>query len=49
MSMLNTNQKQQVDQMKGLNKEEQAQKIADVCNQSGITKEQLQTIIDNLR
>ena len=45
--MLNPNQKQQVNQVQNLSKEEQAQKIADKCNELGITKEQLQEIIGN--
>lgn len=49
MGMLNPNQKQQANQMQGLNKEQQAQKIADKCNELGITKEQLQGIIDSFK
>ena len=49
MGMLNPNQKQQVSQMQGLSKEKQAERIAEVCNTNGITKEQLQSIIGNLK
>ena len=47
--MLNPNQKQQVNQMQGLNSQEQAQKIADKCNELGVTKEQLQGIINMIK
>lgn len=49
MGMLNPNQKQQVNQMQGLNKEQQAEKIAQLCNEKGISKEQLQNIFNSLR
>lgn len=49
MGMLNPSQKQQVNQMQKMNKQQQAEKIAEVCNANGITKEQLQSIIGNLR
>lgn len=49
MGMLNSNQKQQVNQMQGLNNQEQAQKVADKCNELGITKEQLQGIINSFK
>ena len=49
MGMLNPNQQQQVNQIQGLNKEEQAKKIAEVCNANGITKEQLQAIINGFK
>ena len=47
--MLNPNQKQQANQIQGLSKEQQAQKIADKCNELGITKEQLQGIINSFK
>ena len=47
MSMLNPNQKKIAEQFKNKNKEEQCQQIADYCNKNNITKEQLQTIINN--
>lgn len=47
--MLNSNQKQQVNQMQGLSNQEQAQKVADKCNELGITKEQLQGIINSFK
>ena len=49
MGMLNQNQKQQANQIQGLSKEQQAQKIADKCNELGITKEQLQGIINSFK
>jgi hypothetical protein len=30
-----------------MNQNEQAQKIADICNQKGISRQELQTIINN--
>lgn len=49
MSMLNPNQKELVNKLNinslnGKTTEEQAQKIADYCNNNGITKEQLENI-----
>ena len=41
MSMLNPNQKQIVNQFQSETTEQQAQEIANFCNQNGITKEQL--------
>lgn len=49
MGLLNPSQKQQVSQMQGLSKEQQAERIASICNEKGITKEQLQAIIGNLK
>ena len=49
MGLLNPNQKQQVNQMQNLSREQQAEKIAEVCNANGITKEQLQAIINNFK
>lgn len=46
MSMLTPNQKQLADQFKNKSKEEQCQQIADYCNQNGITKEQIQNILN---
>ena len=45
MSMLNPNQKQLASQFQNKSSNEQAQAIADYCNQNGITKEKLQEII----
>lgn len=44
MSMANPQQKQLINSLMGRTKEEKAQKIADYCNQNGITKEQLENI-----
>ena len=49
MGMLNPNQKQQVNQMQNLNKEQQAERRANLCNEKGISKEQLQDIINNFK
>lgn len=49
MGLLNPSQKQQVNQMQGLSKEQQAEQIAKMCNEKGITKEQLQSIIGNFK
>lgn len=46
--MLNPNQKQQVNQFQNKSNTDQAQQIADFCNQNGISKEQLQSIIGML-
>lgn len=49
MSMLSPNQKQMANQFQSKSREEQCQAIADYCNQNNISKEQLQTIINNFR
>ena len=46
MSMLNPNQKQTANQFQNKTKEQQAEEIAKLCNEKGITKEQLQNIIN---
>ena len=43
--MLNPNQKQMANQFQSKSQQEQAEEIARICNEKGITKEQLQTII----
>ena len=48
MGMLNPNQKQMVDVFKGKTSEEQAEQIAKMCNEKGISKEQLQGILNML-
>ena len=45
MSMLNPNQKQQANQFQNKSRQEQAEEIAKICNEKGISKEQLQSII----
>jgi hypothetical protein len=45
MSMLTPNQKQAANIFQGKNTQEQAQEIANYCNQNGISKDQLQQII----
>lgn len=47
--MINPNQQQQVNQFQNLNKEQQAEQIANMCNQNGITLEQLKNIYNGLK
>ena len=49
MSMLNPNQKQQANQFQNKNAQEQAEEVARICNEKGITKEQLQQIINTFK
>ena len=49
MGMLNPNQKQQASQFQNRTAQEQAEEIARVCNEKGISKEQLQSIMGMLR
>ena len=49
MSMLNPNQKQLASQFQNKSQQEQAEQIAKICNEKGITKEQLQSIISNFK
>ena len=44
--LLNQNQKQTASQFQNKTKQEQAEEIARICNEKGITKEQLQMIIN---
>ena len=46
--MLNPGQKQTIDQFKNKSNEEQAEAIAKMCNEKGITKDQLQNIVNML-
>lgn len=46
MNMLNPNQKQLVSQFQNKSELEQAEEIARVCNEKGISKEQLETIFN---
>ena len=46
MSMLNPNQKQLASQFQNKTTQEQAEEVARICNEKGITKEQLQSIIN---
>ena len=48
MGMLNPNQKKMIDMFKGKSNEEQAEQIAKMCNEKGITKEQLESIMNML-
>ena len=46
MNMLNPSQKQQANQFQSKSQQEQAEAIANKCNELGISKEQLQNIIN---
>ena len=46
--MLNPNQKQQVSQFQNKTTQEQAEEIARVCNEKGISKEQFTQIVNML-
>ena len=46
MSMLNPNQKQMANIFQSKSQQEQAEQIAKMCNEKGISKEQLQNIIN---
>ena len=45
MSMLNPNQKQQANNFQNKSEQEQAEEIARICNEKGISKEQFQQIV----
>ena len=45
MGMLNPSQKQSVNTFRGLDRNKQAQILADYCNKNGISKEQLSNIM----
>ena len=45
MNMLNPNQQQALKQFKGLNKEEQAQQLANKCNELHINKNELSQLM----
>lgn len=47
--MLNPQQKQAVGQFQNQTNEKQAEEIARICNQKGITKQDLANIINQLR
>ena len=49
MSMLNPNQKQIANQFQNKTTQEQAEQVAKLCNEKGITKEQLQNIINSIK
>ena len=48
MSMLTGNQQNTVNQFQNKSKEEQAEEIAKICNEKGIDKQQLQSILNML-
>jgi len=47
--MLNPNQKQVVNLFQNKTNQEQAEEIAKMCNEKGITKEQLQSIMQTFK
>ena len=49
MSLLNPQQKQMVNQLQNQPNEKQAEKIAQYCNEHGISKEQLANIIGMIK
>ena len=49
MSMLNPNQQQLAQQFQSKSNQEQAEEVAKLCNEKGITKEQLQSILNMFR
>lgn len=49
MNMLNPNQQQAFTMFKGKTIQEQAEEIAKVCNEKGISKEQLEAIISQFK
>lgn len=49
MGMLNPSQKQLANQFQNKTTQEQAEEIARICNEKGITKEQLQTIMGKFK
>ena len=49
MSMLNPTQKQQANQFQNKDKQAQAEEIARICNEKGISKKQLQQIINSFK
>ena len=49
MKALNPSQMQQVNNFSNISKQEQAQQIADFCNQNNISKEKLQEIINMIK
>ena len=49
MSMLNPSQKQLANNFQNKTSQEQAEEIAKLCNEKGITKEQLQMILSNFK
>ena len=48
-SMVAPQQQDQVNQFQNLNKEQQASKIAEICNQNGISLDQLKSIYNGLK
>lgn len=48
MGMLNPNQKQMINLFQGKTSQQQAEEIARKCNEMGITKEQLQQVVQML-
>ena len=49
MGLLNPNQKQIATNFQNKTKEQQAEEIARICNEKGVTKEQLQSIYNSFK
>ena len=49
MNTLNPNQQNQVNQFQNKSKEQQAEEIAKIANEKGLSKQDLQTIISNFK
>ena len=49
MGLLNPNQKQALGQFQNKTTQEQAEQIAKICNEKGISKEQLQNILSGFK
>ena len=49
LSMLNPQQRQMLNQFQGLSNNQQAEQIANYCNQRGITKDQLARLLNAFR
>ena len=49
LSMLRPNQRDTVNRLQGKSREEQAQEIANYCNQNGISRDKLQSLINMFR
>ena len=47
--MMTGNQQQAMKQFQSKNRQQQAEEIAKMCNEKGITKEQLQSIINTFK
>lgn len=48
LGMMNPQQKQIANNLKGMNKEQQCNAIAEACNKNGISKEQLESLLKTI-